>query len=76
MDINQYVCLYAAKPGPDREIMKSLESGHLAWIQVARGSVTLNGQILKEDDGAAITGKSNLILKARQRPKCCCLTSK
>jgi hypothetical protein len=32
------------------------------WLQIARGAVTLNGEILYAGDGVAITGESSLIL--------------
>lgn len=40
-----------------------LKSGRRAWVQVARGSITLNGQTLREGDGAAIEDESTLVFE-------------
>jgi redox-sensitive bicupin YhaK (pirin superfamily) len=45
----------------------SLKSGRAAWLQVARGSVTLNGTMLEAGDGAAIRQEGILDLKASER---------
>lgn len=39
-----------------------LKPGRRAWVQVARGSLTLNGQTLREGDGAAIERESAVTL--------------
>jgi redox-sensitive bicupin YhaK (pirin superfamily) len=38
--------------------------GRSAWVQVARGSVDLNGISLKQGDGAAISGEASLDLRS------------
>jgi redox-sensitive bicupin YhaK (pirin superfamily) len=40
-----------------------LKPDRRAWVQVARGSITLNGQTLREGDGAAIEGESTVVLE-------------
>jgi hypothetical protein len=40
-----------------------LAAGRHAWVQVARGSVELNGQALAEGDGAAVSDETKLTLK-------------
>jgi redox-sensitive bicupin YhaK (pirin superfamily) len=37
-----------------------LENGRSAWLQVAAGSVTINGTALKQGDGAAVSQESNI----------------
>jgi redox-sensitive bicupin YhaK (pirin superfamily) len=37
-----------------------LREGRYAWIQVARGAVSVNGQELKAGDGAAVSKESKL----------------
>ena len=39
--------------------------GRHVWIQVARGSVTVNGELLEEGDGAALTGEVDVVLSAQ-----------
>ena len=40
----------------------ALKAGRYAWIQVAKGSVELNGKILKQGDGAAVEEESKLTI--------------
>jgi quercetin 2,3-dioxygenase len=44
----------------------SLAEGRSGWLQMAKGSVTLNGTPLQQGDGAAITNESRLILEATE----------
>lgn len=44
----------------EQRVTHTLEPGRQAWVHVATGSVTLNGQTLKAGDGAAITGESKI----------------
>lgn len=42
----------------------SLEEGRHAWLQVLRGSVSLNAELLSSGDGAAISGERRLAIAA------------
>jgi redox-sensitive bicupin YhaK (pirin superfamily) len=42
----------------------SLKPGRRAWLQVARGSATLNGEALRAGDGAAVSEENTLEVKA------------
>jgi quercetin 2,3-dioxygenase len=53
--IHQDVNLYAAKLKAGEALSHSPTSGRAIWLQVARGSITLNGQQLYAGDGASIT---------------------
>jgi len=46
--------LYSVELAPSQSVEHALEKGRYAWVQVARGSVTVNGQELKAGDGAAL----------------------
>ncbi|MEZ5627490.1 MAG: pirin family protein [Rhodocyclaceae bacterium] len=60
--IGQDVDLYAATlDGADTAAL-SIAPGRLGWVQVARGSVTLNGERLHEGDGAALADETQLQL--------------
>jgi redox-sensitive bicupin YhaK (pirin superfamily) len=50
--------------GESRELR--LRAGRHAWIQVARGSVSLNGEPLEEGAGAAVSGEDRLALVAQE----------
>jgi len=53
--VHQDVDLYATLLGAEEKVAYDLKPGRHAWVQVARGQATLNGELLKEGDGAAIT---------------------
>lgn len=58
--VNQDVDLYATVLGSGERVRHELGNGRHAWVQVARGSVSLNGKPLKEGDGAAVTGERGI----------------
>ena len=67
--IHQDATLSVAKLERGQTVEANLRKGRHAWIQVARGSVTINGAALhgaglKEGDGAAISDESKLTLVA------------
>lgn len=66
VDIHQDMSIYAARLAPDQAIFHAVAPGRRAWLQVASGSLSLNGYPLNEGDGAAITGETNLTLNAAQ----------
>jgi quercetin 2,3-dioxygenase len=55
--------LYATVLGPGESVKHALKSNRHAYVQVARGSVTLNGKKLETGDGAAISDERALELK-------------
>ena len=60
--ISQDVELYATELAAGQSVEHALEKGRYAWLQVARGKITVNGQELKAGDGAAITAEPKLQL--------------
>ncbi|WP_188261540.1 pirin family protein [Azospirillum tabaci] len=60
--IHQDVDLYATLLDEGDSVTHELRPGRHAWVQVARGQVRLNGAVLKEGDGAAISNESALTL--------------
>lgn len=51
------VDLFAAQLSPDSKVEHALADGRGAWVQVAGGSVMLNGEHLSQGDGAALEGE-------------------
>src|SRR5207245_6491134 len=45
-----------------QEVSHSLRRGRHAWVQIARGSVKLNGQLLEQGDAASVSGEEALKL--------------
>ncbi len=60
--INQDVALYATKLEAGQSVTHTLSRGRHAWVHVARGTATLNGQALKAGDGAAVSDETALTL--------------
>jgi len=58
--IQQDVDLWAGKLRPGDKVRHELAPGRHAWVQVATGAATLNGQALDEGDGAAVSGERAL----------------
>jgi quercetin 2,3-dioxygenase len=52
--IHQDVDLYATVLREGETVTHDLKAGRKAWVQVARGAATLNGEELREDDGVAV----------------------
>jgi redox-sensitive bicupin YhaK (pirin superfamily) len=52
--IHQDVDLYATVLSEGETVTHDLKAGRKAWVQVARGAATLNGEELREGDGVAV----------------------
>jgi redox-sensitive bicupin YhaK (pirin superfamily) len=64
--IRQDANLYIARLDKGADARHSIAAGRHAWLQVARGSVKLNGTVLKAGDGAAISDESEIRVEARE----------
>src|SRR5262245_10867489 len=62
LSFNQDASVYVAALGPGQRATHPLAPGRVAWVQVATGAVTLNGQRLKAGDGGAVTDEKALEL--------------
>lgn len=45
-------------------VSHQLQADRRAWVQVARGAVTVNGEALQAGDGAAISGETKVEITA------------
>jgi len=63
--VHQDVEVFATLLGSGKSIRHALRPERHAWVQVARGSVTLNGMPLQQSDGAAVSQESVLELAAK-----------
>lgn len=61
--IHQDARIYLAQLDADAVVQHSLSSGRHAWLQVLRGSVSLNGQRLETSDGVAVSEETELNIK-------------
>lgn len=64
--IHQDANLYIARLNEGDSAKHAIAPSRHAWVQIARGAVELNGRELKAGDGAAVSGESELIVKARE----------
>ncbi len=61
--IHQNADIYATFLNNENQISHDLGSDRIAWVQVARGSVQINGEILLAGDGASIVQESQILLQ-------------
>jgi redox-sensitive bicupin YhaK (pirin superfamily) len=54
--------VYVAALAPNQTVKHTLATGRAAWVQVATGSIALNGRKLQTGDGAAVEGETALEL--------------
>ena len=60
--LHQDVSLYVSLLDKDQQVTHTLSPGRHAWLQVARGSVQLNGTRLQQGDGAAVSDEQKLTI--------------
>jgi redox-sensitive bicupin YhaK (pirin superfamily) len=61
--INQDARLYATLLEKGERVELPLGKDRHAWVQVARGAVTVNGQALAQGDGAAVSGEERVAIE-------------
>jgi len=64
--IHQDAWLYASRLEPGEQVDHALARRRFAWLQVARGAVTLNGRTLTQGDGAAVSDETALAIVATE----------
>ena len=57
--------IWVAKLDADVEAIRPLAQGRKAWLQVARGEVTLGAETLKAGDAAAITDQAEIAIRSK-----------
>jgi redox-sensitive bicupin YhaK (pirin superfamily) len=62
--VHQDVSLYASILPAGKEVEHAMDERRYAWIQVARGSVSVNGEKAAQGDGAVVVGESSLRISA------------
>ena len=65
LEIHQDVDLYATRLSTAQSVTHSLGDGRKVWVQVVRGSVTLNETELRAGDGVALEGAQSIELTGR-----------
>ena len=62
--IHQDADLYATLLEASESVTHDVKAGRCAWVQVASGSIAVNGQKLESGDGLAVEGEAGLQLEA------------
>ena len=65
LTVHQDAAIYAALLAPAAVVAHPLAPGRKAWLQVARGSVVVNGEHLGAGDGVAIEDEPSLTVTGR-----------
>jgi redox-sensitive bicupin YhaK (pirin superfamily) len=65
--INQDARVYATLLEAGQVFTHALPPNRHAWIQLARGTLRLNGLELKQGDGAAVRGESDLTIETHDQ---------
>ena len=66
VDINQDVNMYVALLGDGDETVFTAEKNRIQWVQIARGMVSVNDEMLKEGDGLAVKEEDKLVFHNAQ----------
>lgn len=64
--VHQDMTLHSTLLGQGEKAEYTLKPGRHAWVQLARGSGTLNGTPIQAGDGAAVSDESTLVLAANE----------
>jgi len=56
--------LYAARLDAGAKIEHALKAGNHAWVQIARGSATVNGEAVTQGDGVALSDEAGVSILA------------
>lgn len=67
LTIRQDARLYVLDLDPGQSYTYSLKAGRMAWVQVARGAISLNDQMLEQGDGASAIDEAALNFVAPEK---------
>jgi len=62
MSINQDANLHLARLGAGQKAAVKLDAGRHAWVHVAEGELTVNGDTLRAGDAAALSNETQIEL--------------
>ena len=64
--LNQDVNLFASILDAGQEVERAMDPARYGWIQVARGSISVNGEDAGQGDGVVVVAESSLKIEARE----------
>ncbi len=66
VQLNQDVSLFASILEAEQEVERAMDPARYAWIQVARGSISVNGENAEQGDGVIVVGESSIKIKGNE----------
>lgn len=69
LKVHQDVRIYATILDADQSVRHRLAPGRHAWIQVARGTVLVNGEELVQGDGLAVSNEDSVEIRGNRNSK-------
>ena len=66
VEVHQDISLFASILDAGQEVERTMDPARYAWIQVARGAITVNGESGSQGDGVIVVGESELKIKAEE----------
>lgn len=66
VQLNQDVSLFASILSEDQQVERVMDPARYAWIQVARGSVNVNGESAQQGDGVIVVAEPALTIRAQE----------
>jgi redox-sensitive bicupin YhaK (pirin superfamily) len=66
VQVHQDVTLYASILAPGNEVEHAMDERRYAWIQVARGAISVNDEKANQGDGVIAVGESRLRINAAE----------
>jgi quercetin 2,3-dioxygenase len=64
--LNQDVSLFASILDADQQLERVMDPTRYAWVQVARGSITVNGEKADQGDGVVVVAEPSLAIRANE----------
>lgn len=64
--LNQDVRLFASIIDSEQEVERTMDPTRYGWIQVARGSIVVNGETAQQGDGVVIVAEPALMIRAEE----------
>ena len=62
--VNQDISLFASILDTDESVDYSIDPKRYGWLQVARGSIEVNGEQAHQGDGLVVVAESSLAIRA------------
>ncbi len=64
VSIHQDVRLFSAKPKKDQKISYDFLDGRYGFLQLARGEISIDGEVIKQGDGVEISAEKKIEITA------------